>query len=459
VKFPVEDGQRTDERSGPGGVASWRSVLDPDRRAAAVAVAREVAGRASDPARIAAALAAAGGQTSYPDSVRWLPYGVAQGDAGLALLCASLQACLPGEGWDRVAHGFLTAAAVAVERHRLLPPSLFGGLSGLAFTADELSEHGIRYQRLLASLDEALAPQAAALGQGLASASAPGPVSDFDVIAGASGIGAYLLRRDPHGVLPEVLGGLVALAEPREGPPRWMTPPQLLGDASMVRQYPAGNLNCGLAHGIPGPLALLALASRQGVGVPGQAEAVRRLADWLVGHRADDRWGVNWPTAVPVAPPGEPDVDPARLPPSRSAWCYGSPGVARALWLAGDALDDTGLRELAVQAMLAVFRRPVPERRIESPTFCHGVAGLLQVVVRFAHDTGLSAFSAAAADLVDELLGAYRPERPLGFASLEPGANVVDRAGLLDGAPGVAMALFAAATATEPAWDRLFLLS
>jgi hypothetical protein len=284
-------------------------------------------------------------------------------------------------------------------------------------------------------------------------------VHDFDVISGASGVGAYLLRRDPHKALPEVLDGLVALAEPREGTPRWMTPPHLLGDAAMVRQYPGGNLNCGLAHGIPGPLALLALALRQGVAVPGQAEAVRRLAGWLVEHRGDDRWGVNWPNAVPVAPPGEPEADPAGLPTSRSAWCYGSPGVARALWLAGDALDDASLRALAVKAMEAVFRRPVPERRIESPTFCHGVAGLLQVVVRFANDTGLPVFNAAAADLADELLAAYRPERLLGFASLEPGPNPVDRAGLLDGAPGVAMALLAAATATEPTWDRLFLLS
>ena len=313
-------------------------------------------------------------------------------------------------------------------------------------------------ERCLASLDGALAPGAAALGEGLRLRSGPGPVSDFDVISGASGIGAYLLRRDPYEVLPQVLTGLVSLAELRDGPPRWMTPPDLLGDPSMVRQFPSGNLNCGLAHGIPGPLALLALSLRGGVEVPGHADAVRQLADWLLGHRADDQWGVNWPAAIPVTPPGA-RGDPGQLPPTRSAWCYGSPGVARALWLAGEALDDQGLRDFAVEAMQAVFRRPIPERRIESPTYCHGIAGLLQIVLRFAIDTGLPTFSGAAADLVDELLAAYEPDRPLAFASIEPGSNPVDRAGLLDGAPGVAMALLAAATDIEPAWDRLFLLS
>jgi lantibiotic biosynthesis protein len=451
-------GQQPERRIGQIAAPAWRPVLDAGRRADAVAVARDVATRASDPARIAAALAATGAQTSYPESVRWEAYGIAQGDAGLALMCASLDACQPGEGWDEAGHGFLIAAVRAAERQPRMSPGLFGGLSGLGFATAALSGDGTRYRRLLAGLDDALAPGASALADGLRSADHPGPVSDFDVIAGASGVGAYLLRRDPHEVLPEVLSGLVSLAEPRDGPPRWMTPPELLGDPSMARQFPSGNLNCGLAHGIPGPLALLALSMRAGVEVPGQAGAVRRLADWLAAHRADDQWGVNWPSVVPVTPPGGPP-GPGGSGPARSAWCYGSPGVARALWFAGEALDDRALRGLAIEAMEAVFRRPVPERRIESPTLCHGVAGLLQVVVRFASDTGLPVFSDAAAELVDELLAAYEPGRPLAFASIEPGPNPVDRAGLLDGAPGVAMALLAAATETEPTWDRLFLLS
>ncbi|HEY1347129.1 MAG TPA: lanthionine synthetase C family protein [Streptosporangiaceae bacterium] len=422
-------------------------------------MAREVAARAADPGRISAALAAARSQSRFPQSLSWEPYWVGAGDAGLAVFCAQLDACLPGDGWDEAGHGFLAAAVRGAERASPLPVGLFGGLSGVAFAAASLSRGGERYRRLLAALDAELAPGAAGLGARLRERREPGGVSEFDVISGASGLGAYLLRRDPHGVLPEVLGGLVSLAKPLDGPPRWMTPPQQLDDESMARWYPWGNLNCGLAHGIPGPLALLALALRRGVEVPGQAEAVRRLADWLAGHSAGDQWGVNWPTAVPLSPAGEPDPGRTGLGPSRSAWCYGSPGVARALWLAGEALEDAGLRDLAVETVRAVLRRPVPDRHIDSPTFCHGVAGLLQIVLRFAHDTGSADLAAGAAGLTDQLLAAYEPDRPLGYAALEPGSNPVDRAGLLDGAPGVAVTLFAAATDVEPAWDRLFLLS
>ncbi|MEU8360463.1 lanthionine synthetase C family protein [Nonomuraea sp. NPDC048882] len=429
--------------------AAWRSVLDPGRQASALRVARDVAARVTDQGRVAAALAASIEQTRFPATLARRPYAVADGDAGLAVTCAYLDACLPGEGWDAAGHRFLTAAAEGVDA---ASPGLFGGLSGLAFAAVSLSRGGTRYRRMLAALDDALAPRAAAAGARLTGAREPGPVTAFDLISGAGGTGAYLLTHDPHEVLPEILRGLVTLARQQE-PPAWTTPAHLLGDETTARLHPHGALDCGLAHGIPGPLALLSLALRAGIEVPGQAEAVERIARWLLGRRVRDEWGAGWPAIVPLTGEGRP----GRSASTRTAWCYGTPGVARALWLAAQALDDYGFAEPALEAMDAVLRRPARLRAIPSPTFCHGVSGLLQVVLRFTHDTGL--FRDAAADLVDELLAAYQPERPLAYASLEPQDHPVDRAGLLDGAAGVALVLLAAATDVEPAWDRLFLLS
>ncbi|UBU18227.1 lanthionine synthetase C family protein [Nonomuraea gerenzanensis] len=433
----------------PGCDAAWRSVLDPGRQASALRVARDVAARVTDPGRVAMALAASVEQTPSPRTPARKPYAVADGDAGLAVTCAYLDACLPGEGWDAVGHEFLAAAVAGADS---APVGLFGGLSGLAFATVSLSRDGARYRRLLAALDDALAPRAAAVGALLSGIAEPGPVSTFDLISGAAGLGAYLLTHDPHGLLPRILGGLVTLARQQE-PPAWMTPSHLLGDRTMARLHPHGVLDCGLAHGIPGPLTVLSLALRAGVEVPGQAEAIRRISDWLVLHRVRDGGETGWPAIVALTNDG------GAGPPasSRTAWCYGTPGVARALWLAAQALDDEDLGELALHAMDAVLRRPVRLRGIASPTFCHGVSGLLHVVLRFADDTGL--FREAVAGLVDELLAAYQPNRPLAYASLEPEGHRVDRAGILDGAAGVALVLLAAATGVEPTWDRLFLLS
>jgi hypothetical protein len=232
-----------------------------------------------------------------------------------------------------------------------------------------------------------------------------------------------------------------------------------MGDDETAALYPHGNLNCGLAHGIPGPLALMALALSIGTAVPGLEEAIDRSADWLVCHRADDAWGINWPYSVPLTPEGAPDRAAAARTPSRAAWCYGAPGVARALWLAGVARRRPEWCNLAIEAMEAVYRRPVAARQIDSPTFCHGVAGLLQITLRFANDTGLPAFARAAVDLFEWLESAYEPESLLGYRNWEPGGRRIDQPGLLDGAPGVLLTLLASCTDVEPSWDRAFLLA
>ncbi|MFD7079066.1 lanthionine synthetase C family protein [Streptomyces sp. NPDC059918] len=421
-------------------------------------MARDVAVRTTDRERVARSLPLARSQSRYPESVHWNPCGLAGGDVGIALMCSYADRCLPGEGWDALGHVFVTQGVSALESGRSTCPGLFAGLSGFAFALEALSRHGDRYQNALAAVDELLAPQVSELATRLDAAEHASPVTTFDVVSGASGVAAYLLRRDSLGVLPDLLTALVRLAEPSPGVPRWATPPELLPSDSQRRAYPTGQLNCGLAHGIPGPLAALSLALQSGHEVPGQREAVDTLAQELLSLRVEGPWGVGWPDAVPLTAAGRPGLAGASGV-TRDAWCYGTPGVARSLWLAGEALADDNLRHAATEAMTGALRRSAALHPLISPTYCHGVAGLLQIVLRFTHDAPSETLAAASTVLVDELLAAYEPQRPFGYASREAADVAVDRAGLLDGAAGVAMTLLAAATRTEPVWDRIFLLS
>lgn len=450
---------------------TWKPVLTGDLAVEAVRVARDVSARLSSPEQVAEAAAAAQVQTKFPNTIRWVPYTVSQGYAGLALLWSYLDSCFTGEGWDTTGREHLGLAVRGAEAASGIPVGLFSGLSGLAFSASQLSRQGTRYRRLLTTLDQEIIPRAYALANDLREERNGVGVGEFDAISGLSGVGAYLLSRiDQPGVtgaLQALVDALVRILEGEGGVPLWHTPAAFLYDNEMREIYPYGNLNCGLAHGIPGPLAVLSLGLRAGLSNPRLPQAIASIGDWLCERRCDDSWGVNWPTAVPIVKTEtslgsslEAGCAQAALDgPSRSAWCYGSPGVARALWLAGEALDRDDYRALAISAMEAVFRRPVAERHIDSPTFCHGVAGLLEIALRFANDTGESVFIDESRILVRQLLDSYRPESLLGFRHLEIENHEVDQPGLLDGAPGIALVLLAAATSVEPTWDRLFLLS
>src|SRR5215208_3991006 len=77
--------------------AVWPDTVNSERRAAVLTVAREVASRATDPARITQALTAARVQTRFPQALQREAYGIASGEAGLAVLCAAFDQSAPSD--------------------------------------------------------------------------------------------------------------------------------------------------------------------------------------------------------------------------------------------------------------------------------------------------------------------------------------------------------------------------
>jgi len=426
---------------------------------------RQVARRAADPQVVSRAIAAAG-RARVSDLPPWRPASLAQGHAGLAVLCAELDAAEQGAGWDRAGHHHLTAAVAMVSPH---DASLFSGLAGLGFAATILAAGRSRYERLLTQVDEALAPLVDRGLRRLAAASGC-RVGEFDLVSGLTGTGVYLLTRHQvrvtesgQAMLGRVLRGLIELTADPCHPRRWHTPAALA--AGPLRDgFPGGLHNCGLAHGVPGPLALLSLAVLSGVRAPGAAEAIHSSASWLAEHATGTAREPDWPDGVPLdadrRPPATPDG--TSTGPGRAAWCYGAPGVARSLWLAGCAVAEPRWQELAIRAIRAVAARPEQAWGLATPAFCHGRAGLLQVLRRFAADLADPEIESAARRLAASLAAEFDPAALLGVRSAEPDGTPADQPGLLDGAAGVALALLGrpqARYAPRPAWDRMFLLA
>lgn len=423
-------------------------------------VVREAAARLADPERVVAVVAAPGNADEHPGgrTAPWAEAALGTGGAGLAVLFGELAGSDPA--YRAVAREYLRRGAT----HPAVPGAGLHGdaVLGLAVAARLAGRDGQDYAGLRRALDPAVRARVPVLCAAAAEAVGTGrgvQMAHYDVISGLAGLGRLLLadREAFPGLVEDVLSVLVRLTRPievagREVPGWWVAGAPSLAAADEPR-YATGHLNLGLAHGAPGPLAMLALARSAGVEVPGQAEAIERLAGWLLGHRVAGGWPAFLTAADPVA-------EPARL-----AWCYGAPGVARALQLAGRALGRADWAAVAVDSLRTALRRDPAGWGVRDATLCHGWAGLLHITALVARDAGDPELAAACGPLADRLAACFDPGSALGFRfPAPPGATfpwAADRAGLLDGAAGAVLALHAYARGGLPAtpWDRYLLVA
>lgn len=408
-------------------------------------VAAEVADRLADPGQLAALTTASAARSGQPDP--WQPVSLTAGYPGVAILQA--EAGRP----DR-AHAHLAAAAAAVPAASTT--SIYRGYGALVAGAAAVSDAaGGGYRGLLDRGQRWLAAQSvAAVRTQRALWDAGQDWADdrfWDTICGVTGPGRLLLAavlrgQDEHlPALQEVLAFLVDLtadanpagrtpaesARRHSSRPGWWIPPDPDG------RHPPGGADLGVAHGISGPLALLAQAHAAGLEVPGQPDAVRGVSAWLLAWQDPDH---RWPGIV------DPQHDPAAgADPTRSAWCYGAAGVASSLLDAGLALGDAGLVGAATAAVAAMGSQHPDSWQLWGPTVCHGYAGLLAVASRVAAATGDHTVAGVAATAARLTLACFADNAPWGFRHVHlwgpAGPVASDVAGLLVGAAGVALAL------------------
>jgi hypothetical protein len=213
---------------------------------------------------------------------------------------------------------------------------------------------------------------------------------------------------------------------------------------------PGGHANSGTAHGIAGPLALLAIAARQGVSRPGTTDAIETILDLL------DRWRPGpaspWPYLVTRRDLRE-GIE--HRPVLRPSWCYGVAGLARACQLAAHALGDPRRADDAEHTALNAFTSVEQLAAVRDTSLCHGFAGLAHCARRIASDAGPHT-AKHLGQIATELMERASPapdEDPAVHASAmirTPGVG----AGLLDGAAGIALSRL-----DTPDWDVCLLLT
>ncbi|MET9450431.1 lanthionine synthetase LanC family protein [Streptomyces cinerochromogenes] len=206
-----------------------------------------------------------------------------------------------------------------------------------------------------------------------------------------------------------------------------------------------GRVNTGMGHGVAGVVtALTAALRRTGPDTDlaaGVAAALGRATRWLVRQAYDDERGIRtWPGAGLGHPP-------ARRAHPRQAWCYGTPGVAWALWDAADALGDAAAADWAAAAFTTLAEHYDETFHLYGDTpadrlgLCHGAAGVLAVADAFDRHARLPAAAALRHRLVRHLTARLTSPAPAAWP-----------ADLLTGLPGTLSALLTAAHGAPRSW-------
>ena len=412
---------------------TWKPVLNGELRTQALAVADE----------IATEIQLLGKELIHDGSL-------ASGHAGIATMFAYLDRALPGRGFGDAGADHLNAALDFLADSQLLP-DLYCGFTGIAWAAaqvDRLAGHRNVEGDEFSQIDDLL----------LDVLSVESWSYHYDLISGLVGLGAYALERLPnpraHSCLTRVVEHLSRWAERGPEGVTWRTPVNLLAESRHTAR-PNGEYNLGLAHGVPGAIALLAQASAAGAAAEEAAMLVDQSIPWLLKQRIANSPGASFGYDVSV------DDD---LGPSRSAWCYGDPGVAAALLCAARCRGNVTWEREAIELAVAAANRPESAMAVCDAGLCHGWAGLAHLFNRLYQTSGDARFVEPTQRFFKRTLEIRRKDGGIaGYSAWQAGFDIAggwrDEPGLLEGAAGVALALAAAATDVEPTWDTFLLIS
>jgi lantibiotic modifying enzyme len=197
----------------------------------------------------------------------------------------------------------------------------------------------------------------------------------------------------------------------------------------------------GMAHGAAGVIALLVRIVQEGPASPEATSLLTAAVDGVLSRSSR----------------GAAEDDDL-------AWCAGNAGLSIALLAASRACGRDDWESTARHLAAAAAERYLDDAGGFDPALCHGTAGLSHLFHRFYQATGDPGLLAAARRWMERTLAQRRPGQGIGgYQSRGRQADGrigwIPDPGFLGGAAGIGLALLAAATPMEPAWDRALLLS
>lgn len=324
--------------------------------------------------------------------------------------------------------------------------SLFGGVAGIAMLVDLALQ-------LLGELKEAESVGDSDLDEAIEICLTERPwLERYDLISGLAGLAMYGLHRRlsvrGQQIYREAIDQLERVSTRRAPGLTWRTPMPDLPETADGAQY-SERIDLGIAHGVPGVIAVLAEGKRCGLLQSSKQHLLTDAVSWLLDQ-------MNPPHDISMFGTY------TRQPYARLTWCYGDPGILMALIRAELAGGMPQGQEVIRQLVQSVVRRPCNESMLDKdPGICHGSGGLLHILNAAYQSLGVPELKAHALSALEQTVRIYETAS----GSLRPAWNDLNGAGIaygfgyLLGSSGTALSLLATVSPHWPKWDTPMLIS
>lgn len=207
----------------------------------------------------------------------------------------------------------------------------------------------------------------------------------YDTIVGLSGTLYYLLdfnwSNEEMWSIKKIISYLVSLAKAKDHNGTaiinfYITSENQATDEAKI-DYPNGNINFGLSHGMIGPLIALSKAYKLGIVVDDLKESIETIANIYEKYKCVKDGIPLWPAQLPLEEYLEGTCDKSLH--ISSSWCYGNISIAMGLKKVAQNMGWISYNNLYEKDLIRIINQPIEKFMLCSPALCHGYSSILAI--------------------------------------------------------------------------------
>ncbi|HFQ9029424.1 lanthionine synthetase C family protein [Streptococcus agalactiae] len=366
---------------------------------------------------------------------------LSHGIPSLILMYSSLYKVTKQEKYMRLSNLYIEKLVGVISKDGIESPSLYAGTAGIALAIREASISGKYYTKLLNSLHCLLKEQIqdkliislSNIDKGIAEP------FDYDMVNGFSGIANYLILEREYFFeeLNQIGTYLLKYIE------------IILDKVTNCSAGIKNELDLGIAHGIVGPMLILAKLKSEGV-FKEDLEILNKAIKLVFLCRRDDKL---WPGKI--YSDNILNLDFSTLP-TRMAWCYGTPGTAVALFQICQLMDLNYTDDI-IESLISQINST--EKNIYSDSMCHGLSGVAFIYDLIGKNSSNVELTNFADYLRQKIIMSFSNNKLFGYTDREKLGDVeveLESVGILQGASGIVLFLLTSYSDEELIWERMF---